>query len=827
MVSIIKWFVRGLVGLLMVIALAVLLVPIFVDPNDYRDEIATLVKQQTGRDLAIEGDLNISVFPWLGIKTQELRLSQPIEIGGDMVRVKTAQLRLKLLPLFSKRFEVDTIVLEQPMLELITLENGISSFRGLAGKSNTGEAIVTNGTDHEAGLGGAAALVIQGVEISRANIVWDDRAAQQKVMLKDFSLITGNLLGEQYVPLKMTGAIVNAVSTDEVRIELSGVGRINTTTSIADLRNLEANLQQGKQNIEVQVANLSFNPDYGVEVGELEIAARVDIPIAQEDHDAVPVRMNLDSEIESLSYTLSSDLSVQNLAIQGQFENRPFTLSIPSVVANIDEQFARINAVTLRSKDVQVNVSNIALRQFIDDIRATGKLQADPFNAALLLKDIGVNYEPQNAQSLQSAALTADFSGGMQGAKLKGIELNLDASTLRGDVTLTDFTKMAIAFNLSLDRLNLDRYLPKTDEREVSSQASEVSGAEALAIPLASLQTINANGVFKADELVLSGLTLDDINVLIISKNGVLTVKPNVKLYDGGLDGDIVFDGASKAPTLHIDNRLDLVSLGGLLTDANITDQLTGIGFLDVDVKVTEQNGVQTNEGTIKLLAKNGALKGVDIKQIIDSAYRAYVSLKGKTPNVASEGEATESDETRFAELLGTFHLKDYQLTNDDFELKAPLFRVSGGGEVNIASQRINYLVKVAVVESTDGQGGKAMDELAGIIIPIRFSGDLSSPSYSLDIKALYQDMLKQKVKKKTGALLNEKLGIKDGDNLSTKDALKAALLNKLDDTEQSPVKIDAVNDDAPSNDNSVSNEKTKKELREERKRKLIESLFD
>jgi len=85
----------------------VIILPNIVDPNDYREELSAIVKDKTGRDLSLDGDLEISVFPWLGVKTQGLSLSQPEGIEGDMLSVATAQLRVKFAPLLSKKVEVD------------------------------------------------------------------------------------------------------------------------------------------------------------------------------------------------------------------------------------------------------------------------------------------------------------------------------------------------------------------------------------------------------------------------------------------------------------------------------------------------------------------------------------------------------------------------------------------------------------------------------------------------------------------------------------------------------------------------------------------------
>ncbi|MCK4894600.1 MAG: AsmA family protein, partial [Calditrichia bacterium] len=54
---------------------------IFIDPNDYKDEIAVLVKEQTGRTLSIEGDLELSFFPWIGVEIGKVQLANAPGFG--------------------------------------------------------------------------------------------------------------------------------------------------------------------------------------------------------------------------------------------------------------------------------------------------------------------------------------------------------------------------------------------------------------------------------------------------------------------------------------------------------------------------------------------------------------------------------------------------------------------------------------------------------------------------------------------------------------------------------------------------------------------------
>ncbi len=58
--------------LLIVIAIGSL--PFFIDPNNFKPEISAAVKDDTGRELTLEGDLKLSMFPWIGISTGKIAL---------------------------------------------------------------------------------------------------------------------------------------------------------------------------------------------------------------------------------------------------------------------------------------------------------------------------------------------------------------------------------------------------------------------------------------------------------------------------------------------------------------------------------------------------------------------------------------------------------------------------------------------------------------------------------------------------------------------------------------------------------------------------------
>ncbi|MFZ2171475.1 MAG: AsmA family protein, partial [Methylococcaceae bacterium] len=109
--------VMAAVILLMVIAVST--VPFFINPNDFKPEIAATVKERTGRDLTLEGDLKLSIFPWLGISTGKMALGNAAGFQDQpFATLEESNIKFKLLPLLTKKIEVSRIVLKGLALNL-------------------------------------------------------------------------------------------------------------------------------------------------------------------------------------------------------------------------------------------------------------------------------------------------------------------------------------------------------------------------------------------------------------------------------------------------------------------------------------------------------------------------------------------------------------------------------------------------------------------------------------------------------------------------------------------------------------------------------------
>lgn len=108
--KIVAYAIGGLVALLI---LGLLLVVVFVNPNAYKDRIIREVKSTTGRELALPGDIKLSVFPWVALKLGPASLGNPAGFpDNNFVSFQQANLRVKVLPLLHGELEVGKILLE-------------------------------------------------------------------------------------------------------------------------------------------------------------------------------------------------------------------------------------------------------------------------------------------------------------------------------------------------------------------------------------------------------------------------------------------------------------------------------------------------------------------------------------------------------------------------------------------------------------------------------------------------------------------------------------------------------------------------------------------
>jgi AsmA protein len=150
--------VAGIVGITVLASVALLL---FFDPNEYRDDISAAVKDATGRDLTIEGELSLTIFPWLAIEVGRTELGNAEGFGDEpFMRFDAASLSIRLLPLIlSQETTVGTASIEGLIVNLQVAADGRTNWDDFA----------TPREDLE-----AAKVQLGNIEVRNANISYSD-----------------------------------------------------------------------------------------------------------------------------------------------------------------------------------------------------------------------------------------------------------------------------------------------------------------------------------------------------------------------------------------------------------------------------------------------------------------------------------------------------------------------------------------------------------------------------------------------------------------------------------------------------------------------------
>jgi len=156
--------------------------------------------------------------------------------------------------------------------------------------------------------------------------------------------------------------------------------------------------------------------------------------------------------------------------------------------------------------------------------------------------------------------------------------------------------------------------------------------------------------------------------------------------------------------------------------------------------------------GTAKVQLKDGAYKGFNLAEALRKAKSAFGSKEEKVA-------ADQTQKTDFSEMSASFAIKNGVAHNEDLDIKAPLFRVGGKGDIDIGNSKLDYTTKATVVATSKGQGGADLEKLAGLTVPVHLHGPFDAIKYDVNYGAVAADLAKSKAGEKVKDQLEKNLG--------------------------------------------------------------------
>ena len=685
----------GLLNLLVLVIVIALAAPFFFDPNDYKDEIAAQIKARTGRDVSIVGDMSFSVLPWLGVSTGEIRLANAPGFGdAPFARFEGADVRVKLVPLLSREVQMDTIHVRGLELNLARNADGKANWDDLAGTGADAGVVPADGAapsaDSGAGPGVLAAFALGGVNIENARLNFVDAASGEQLSLTQVNLRTGEVA---------LGAPVDAsISAHFAHPQASGKASAKAKLSY-DLANKRYGAQGLEFDGEVDAAalgegtasvrmtgDLSYDDATRV-LGARSFALALNAPAPPDSGISGPIALEADGDVDLRlaenaitspglrvrvpalqigDLTLSTQISS---ALAGALDSMRFALdgmrsetqlsgarfganALPVFVGgdvrlDLPAQSAQIGELRLEIADMKAG-GDIQIRDFAGTPAISGTLAAPAFALDALLARVGIALPAtRDPKALASVAFSTGFESDGQQHSLKPLEIELDGATLEGSAGAT--SSGALAFDLAVDRLDVDRYLP--------SSATAAPPSAAGAIPVETIRGLDINGRLRVGALRYAGLDLSKVTLGIKAKDSQLRLSPlQADLYGGRYEGDIRIDARGELPVMQLDEKLAKVDIATLLealgVDTGALDLTGGRSNLALKAKVTSNASGQRVQASGIVL--DGSIAGRSFRGgAVPIALRGDVAV-----DLASRNAVLEKVQLRFAELASAADLR-------------------------------------------------------------------------------------------------------------------------------------------------------------------------
>ena len=181
-----QWLLTVLSVLLLVLVTAICLIPVLIEPNDYKTEIAAVIKNKTNRAVVFEGDIQASVFPWLAISTENIKVSNaPGFEALSFITVAKGDITLKWLPLLMRKVEINSVVLDNVTINLIKDKQGISNWGDLIAIDSASQSNANLGDEQTNKPFTLATSTVDSIVIQNAQVNWNDLQTGKHLELKN------------------------------------------------------------------------------------------------------------------------------------------------------------------------------------------------------------------------------------------------------------------------------------------------------------------------------------------------------------------------------------------------------------------------------------------------------------------------------------------------------------------------------------------------------------------------------------------------------------------------------------------------------------------
>jgi len=435
---------------------------------------------------------------------------------------------------------------------------------------------------------------------------------------------------------------------------------------------------------------------------------------------------SLQADLATKKYKASQlDVDLKSVELLPKTKPVPVNVEVESLNVDLTRQTIEGNEITISTLGA-IATGNILGEQILGDTpEITGRVKISDINLKRMLPSFGLTpIQTTDPTALTKLTLDTFFSATPIETSLDPLNLSVDGTEISGLLWVNNSDPLdGLQFEFDVANINADRYFPPGKKTYAATP-----GLAASTIPTELLNRLKADGRIGINHLIISNITLTGIQIGITAVEGTLRLHPLTGLlYDGAYSGDINISTHNNQMSVSIDEQLKHILVGPLLRDlTGRKELLTGQGDLDVKLTATAKSIgsiKQTMNGQAIFELRDGSMKGVDLINTLCNGLQS-AGIFNKRNN---------SDRTEFSNLKGSVTVVSGLISNQDMDVKSPLLRIGGTGELNLVSEEIDYLANIQLVDTCQGQGGFGLNDLSSFDIPVRIGGTLDKPLFEPD----------------------------------------------------------------------------------------------
>ena len=389
------------------------------------------------------------------------------------------------------------------------------------------------------------------------------------------------------------------------------------------------------------------------------------------------------------------------------FQANNLKLSVKALLSGEDKEtvsFAMVSNSLINFKDNTAKLTKTKFSIFglilsgtfdVEDIFSVptiqGPLKVKKFEVNKLAERLKLDMPKMvNAQSLKNISLSAMFKTDFNSINLDKMSANVDDTLVKGFMHIAIEDDLVVRYDLDADKIALHDYRFVDSE----SDKSEVM------FPLDLIRSIDLEGEFDIENIVIDDTELSDFHVTLNTKDDVVKANPVTMLIGDSEFKAAMMINARSIPlgkfTVEVKNVDAKSSVNPLLKDIMGEKAIVLDGIVNIDANINTKGASidrqeKSAKGTVTIDMGKTIVQGIDLNHASRSVVAEYANNNNFRTRKSYVPEYEPDKKTEFSSVHATFQVSHGKFLNSDLLLVSTDASITGSGSIDFINEKLDY----------------------------------------------------------------------------------------------------------------------------------------